>query len=185
MNRLYFCTVFRVMQVLNAVLPELFADWDVQSSHWEKDMSQLEALKPDIDVDYVLWMERQIELIRERQFAQLDLDNLLGELEYIVASHRRELRSRLRLIVAHLLKCEYQPGLKTKSWLLTLFSQRDKIEDLLENSPSLAREVLAFAERDYARSRRAAIKETGLPAATFPPELPYTESQLLDQDFIP
>lgn len=133
-------------------------------------MSQLQALKPDIDVDYVLWMERQIELIRERQFAQLDLDNLLGELEYIVA---------------HLLKCEYQPGLKTKSWLPTLFAQRDKIEDLLEYSPSLAREVFAFSERDYARSRRAAIKETGLPASAFPPELPYTESQLLDQDFIP
>ncbi|MES2323462.1 MAG: DUF29 domain-containing protein [Pseudomonadota bacterium] len=148
-------------------------------------MNQLEEIKPDIDIDYVLWMERQIALIRGRQFAQLDLANLLDELEYIVASHRRELRSRLRLIVVHLLKCECQPGLKTKSWLRTLFTQRDKIEDLLENSPSLAREVYAFAVRDFARSRRAEIKETGLPASMFPRELPYSESQLLDVDFIP
>jgi len=148
-------------------------------------MSYFAYAGPEIEDDYVLWVERQIELIREKQFAQVDLENLLGELESIVLKDKRQLRSRIRVIVAHLLKCEYQPRFKTKSWLDTLSEQREKIEDLLEESPSLSRLVTPYAQSAYPRAVAKAARETRLPKSTFPTELPYTVSQVLDQDFIP
>ena len=44
---------------------------------------------PDIEADYVLWLERQIEIIRERNFAQLDIENLLDELGFSASVLRK------------------------------------------------------------------------------------------------
>ena len=148
-------------------------------------MNDFATVTPDIDTDYVVWLERQVALLRERQFALLDLDNLPGELEYVVRKERNALRSRLIVAIAHLLKCEYQPGLKSRSWRLTLYAQRAKIEEILENSPSLACQVYPYARSDYAKAVRQAVFETGLPKSIFPPELPYSVAQLLDFDLIP
>ncbi|MES2898271.1 MAG: DUF29 domain-containing protein [Pseudomonadota bacterium] len=148
-------------------------------------MSEFATVTPDIDVDYVVWMERQIDLIRERQFSLLDVENLVGELRYIVSKERRAPKSRLIVLIAHLLKCQFQPMLKTRSWRRTLFMQRSKIEDILENSPSMAREVMSHARSEYGKALRLARYETNLDVSTFPPDLPYTEAQLLDFDFVP
>jgi len=140
---------------------------------------------PDIDDDFVLWLERQIELIRERQFAHLDIDNLVEELDVIVSSRRKALRTRLAVLTSHLLKCEYQPALKSNSWIRTICTQRNAIDRLIEQSPSLAPQILSAARHEYDRALRQAAKETSLPKSAFPGELPYTEQQLLDFDFIP
>jgi len=70
-------------------------------------MTHLSLSSPEIDTDYVLWLERQIEIIRERNFVLLDIENLLDELEYSVNKRKRALRSRLRVLMLHLLKCEF------------------------------------------------------------------------------
>ena len=61
---------------------------------------------PSIDDDFLCWLDSQLTLIRERQFAQLDLSNLLDELEFIVNSQRNALGARVAVLMAHLLKCE-------------------------------------------------------------------------------
>ncbi len=148
-------------------------------------MNEITFSAPGIEEDYVLWLGHQIELIRERQFVQLDIENLLDELESLVKKRKKELRSRLRFLIWHLLKWEYQPNLRSKSWISTIATQREAIEDELDESPSLKPMLLSFAETEYRRSVRRAILETGLPKATFPVELPYTEKQLLDFDYLP
>lgn len=185
MNRLYFCTVFRVMQELNAVCLNYLQIRLSHTTNREETMTQAALSCPDIDDDYVLWMERQIDLIRERQFVQLDIDNLLGELAYFVAKQKRGLRSRLRVLMLHLLKCEYQPALRSNSWISTICTQRRKVEDLLEDSPSLKSLVEPDSQAEYKRAVRQAVIETGLARTVFPDALPYTEQQLFDFDFIP
>ncbi|MES2018894.1 MAG: DUF29 domain-containing protein [Pseudomonadota bacterium] len=148
-------------------------------------MTHVALSAPDIDDDYVVWMERQIELIRERQFAQLDIESLLDELEYFVKKHKRSLRSRLSVLMLHLLKCEYQPVLRSNSWITTICNQRRKIEDLFEESPSLKSLVDASIDSEYKRAVRQAVLETGLPPTSFPTAPPYTKEQLFDFDFIP
>jgi len=70
-------------------------------------MTHLSLSSPEVDTDYVLWLERQIEIIRERNFVLLDIENLLDELEYSVSKRKRALRSRLRVLMLHLLECEF------------------------------------------------------------------------------
>ncbi len=140
---------------------------------------------PEFDADYVLWVERQIEIIRERSFSLLDVDNLAEELEYLLNKRKRGLRSSLRQLMLHLLKCEYQPALRSNSWIRSICNQRRRIEDLLEESPSLKSFLPTYIEAEYCRAVQQAVLETGLAKTAFPPTLPYSEQQLLDFDFIP
>ena len=140
---------------------------------------------PAFEDDFVVWTEYQLALLRARRFEQLDLENLIGELEAMVSQHRSELRSRLRIIIVDLLKCQFQPDRKARSWLSTLTEQRARVADLLEESPSLVRLVDETANSVYPRAVRGALVETRLPGSVFPAVLPYTANQLLDDGFVP
>lgn len=147
-------------------------------------MERANALWVPPEIDFVLWLESQITLLRENRLPLLDARNLLSELEEMVIEHRHELASRLRVITMHLLKWEFQPSKRSSKWRKTLEVQRMKIEARLEESPSLGNQVDALAQREYRRAVRLAVLDTGLPANVFPAELPYTRDQLLDPDFV-
>jgi hypothetical protein len=140
---------------------------------------------PDEPPDLVQWYERQIALLRERRFDELDLANLIEELEGIVKCQRRELGSRLTVLLMHLLKCQYQHQRISGSWLGTLSEQRSEIGLLLEESPSFAPGLMAVADKVYPAAARRAADETRLAQSTFPTANPYTREQLLDFDFVP
>ena len=140
---------------------------------------------PGYEEDLVAWMENQIGLLRAHKFEQLDLENLLEELEGMVRHERRGLSSRVELVLLHLLKHQYQPSRRSRSWLLTLNEQRNQIEDRIEDSPSLRRELKGYMDSRYPRVAKRASLQTRLPLSTFPAACPYTVDQLLDQDFLP
>ena len=137
------------------------------------------------DDDFVCWLEQQLALLRARKFDELDLENVIEEFEAMGRSERRELSSRLQVLLMHLLKCQYQPGRKTRSWLGTIIEQRAAILDHLEQSPSLRQQVGPFAGKAYNTAVELAANQTGLPMSSFPAENPYTPQQLLDPDFVP
>jgi hypothetical protein len=139
----------------------------------------------DYQNDFLLWIEKQVELLRAKKFEQLDLDNIIEEMDSMGKSLRRELGSRLKVLLIHLLKCQFQPEKKSSGWLGGIEEQRSEILDLLEQNPSLRREVSNGAQHAYASAVRRSSIETGLPASTFPVENPYSSEQLLDLDFIP
>jgi hypothetical protein len=140
---------------------------------------------PHYEQDFDLWLRAQARLLRERKFELLDVDNLVEEVESMGGSLHRELKSRLSVILLHLLKLQFQPGHRSNNWLGTLAEQHSEIELLLEQSPSLARHVAEYAQRGYRHAVRKAALETGLAAASFPTTNPYSEAQLLDPDFYP
>ncbi|MDM5178376.1 DUF29 domain-containing protein [Massilia sp. DJPM01] len=148
-------------------------------------MGRREVPRVSYEEDFVLWLEPQVSLLRARQFGQLDIDNLVEELEGMTGRDRRELSSRLKVVAIHLLECQYQPKRKSSSWLNTLAHQRDEIAQLLQDSPSLVRDIPALARRRYRQAVLAAARETRLPPKAFPTELPYSAAQLLDDDFVP
>ena len=89
------------MQELNAVCLNYLQIGVSNGVNSEANMSYLALSSPDIDEDYVLWLEHQVELIRERQFTQLDIDNFVDELEFILNSRRKALRTRLAVLTSH------------------------------------------------------------------------------------
>jgi hypothetical protein len=148
-------------------------------------ITNLKTLKSLYDIDFVCWAEQMGQLIRDRNYDQVDWENVIEEIESLGKSDQRELKSRLEVLLMHILKWQYQPSMRTGSWTGTINEQRDRIEDLLIESPSLKSLVLEYLPDSYRRARRNAISETGLQASSFPVECPYTISQILDTDFLP
>jgi hypothetical protein len=142
---------------------------------------------PDYEADFCAWAERQAALVRSGRFAELDVENVAEELEAMSRSQKLALRSRLVVLMAHLLKYEFQPLARTGSWRGTIVEQRQQIRDLLEDSPSLLQHlVLAFNDsRRYADAVRLAAAESGLLRSAFPASRPYTFERALDDEFWP
>lgn len=137
------------------------------------------------DQDFLKWTEQQAECLQKGCWAELDIENLVDELESLGRSEQRELGSYLQVLVMHLLKYQYQPEQRTRSWDTTLSNCRDKIQDCLEDAPSLQRflQTLEWVEKYYRRARRDAAKETQKSLERFPTECPYTIAQILDPNF--
>jgi hypothetical protein len=95
------------------------------------------------DSDFVLWTEEQAALLRNAKDSNLplDWDNLAEEIESLGRSQRTELKSQIRRILRHLFKLVASPAAEPGGWHATIRDARVEIEDVLEDSPSLAREV--------------------------------------------
>lgn len=103
------------------------------------------------------------------------------------ASERKELISRLEVLLAHLLKWQFQPRRRSRSWELTIQEQRSRLSDLLDENPSLGNpeHLLASLAKSYKYAVIAAQRETRMARDTFPIECPYTLENILDNGFYP
>ena len=137
------------------------------------------------DEDFYTWTIEQARLLRSGDFAELDVENVAEELESMGRSDKREIESRLVVLLTHLLKWQVQIRLRSPSWAGTIREQRDRVQDLLSESPSLRRLTRSIRPKLYARARRVAADETGLDEATFPANCPFTPQQILSEDFLP
>jgi hypothetical protein len=135
--------------------------------------------------DFFTWTQEQARLLRERRFHDLDLDNLIDEVESVGGSEKREIRNRLVVLIAHLLKWKFQPGGRGSSWSGTIVEQRQQILDVLSTSPSLASYQRNQVARMYLSARLLAAKETGIAYGIFPNECPFSENEVLDLEFYP
>ncbi len=91
--------------------------------------------------DYYGWLRENVRLIREKKFSEIDADNLIEELESMGKSEKRELSSRLTVLLLNLIKWQYQAVKRSTSWRNTIAVQRIDIRELLDDSPSLETEV--------------------------------------------
>jgi hypothetical protein len=137
------------------------------------------------DDDWVRWIDAQIRLLSEKRFSEVDIENLIEELDNMKNKELRALKNRLRVLMMHLLKCEFQKSYPQNTWHATLIEQRERIKAMLEDSPSLRRKLDEFVKKNYPYARKMAALETMLPLSSFPIENPYSVKQILDHDFIP
>jgi hypothetical protein len=139
------------------------------------------------DSDFFTWTQEQAALLRDGKLDALDLANLAEEIESLGKSDRRALGSHVRGLVMHLLKWHAQPsGRQTgQSWRTSINNHRREIQAIVDDSPSLRRQIVVLLAREYPRSRRDASDETGLPLAAFPETCPWTVEQILDEAFWP
>jgi hypothetical protein len=100
-------------------------------------------------------------------------------------SEKRELVNRLAVLLAHLLKWQFQPGLRGKSWRLTIRGQRDEIVEHLDDNPSLRSSLDESIARAYKKALLEVQKETNLEADDLPASCPYKAAEILNAEFLP
>ncbi len=137
------------------------------------------------ETDFYAWTQRQAALLRTEEFSEVDWNNLIEEIETLGRSERKEIKSRLVVLIMHLLKWQYQPELQSRSWAATIAVQRDDLAALLADNPSLQAQLAEFVGSVYPRAVKRAVQETGLSATSFPARCPYEATQIMDDDFWP
>lgn len=135
------------------------------------------------DDDFAAWADHQARLIRAGDFAALDLEHLAEEIEGLGVSERKELRSRLIVLLQHLIKWQYQSAFRSPSWSRTIRTQRENVEEVLEENPSLRRTLPDVLPRAYRNGCVEALKETGIDS--MPETCPWTIEQVMSPDFLP
>ncbi|MBD2327512.1 DUF29 domain-containing protein [Alkalinema sp. FACHB-956] len=144
-----------------------------------------ETQQPLYNRDFYAWTQEMVNALRSGNWAELDIENLVEELESLGRRERQELGNWLAVLLGHLLKWQYQPANRSNSWRATLREQRRRIGKLLKENPSLQPYVLEAMAEAYEIGRDLAIQETNLPDATFPEIGPYELTQVIDLDFLP
>ena len=140
------------------------------------------------ETDVVAWASEQAALLRAGRFSALDIEHIADEVEDVGKSERRELASRMVVLLAHLLRWQVQPerrGSNGKSWLTTIKVQRRAIALHLEDVPSLKATLRDQRWREivWGDAITKAADETGL--QSFPETCPWPMDRVLDPDFLP
>lgn len=135
--------------------------------------------------DFCLWLETTANLLKKGQFSQLDIENLVEEIESMSRSEKNALKSNLIIVFLHLLKWQYQPDKRSRSWKSSIFEHRRRLHESLKNSPSLKPFFESCFCECYQYGRKKASIETDLSLTAFPSESPFTMDEILDEDFLP
>lgn len=135
--------------------------------------------------DFYAWTQEQAKLLRSGKFSEIDVENVAEELESMGRSDKREIESRLEVLLMHLLKWQVQVRQRSPGWSGTVREQRRRITKLLRESPSLRPAIPQLIPETYAEARDKASGETGLPESIFPEQCPFTPDQIMAEDFLP
>lgn len=137
------------------------------------------------ETDFYAWTQEQASLLRNQQWSQIDIQNLIEEIESLGKQQRQELRNRLSVLIGHLLKWEHQPQYRSRSWLATLHVRRRDVSRLLKENPSLKPSLDDVLQEAYENAKDLAMGETDLPGQTFLVDCPYNVTEIFDDRFYP
>jgi hypothetical protein len=142
-------------------------------------------MHPKYEEDFYGWSMATAALLKERKLTELDFENLIEEIESMGRSEKHQLANRLGVLMAHLLKWQYLPKLRGRSWQGTISGQRIEVQELIKDNPSLSTKVPESMKRGYKRALTIIEKETPLNLTLLPQECPYTIEQCLDDAYYP
>jgi hypothetical protein len=133
--------------------------------------------------DFYTWTQEQGARLRSGDVSRLDLENLAEEIESLGRSQYDSLVSLWRVVLLHMLKFDYQPERRSRSWTVSIRTHRNRAADVLEDNPGLKSRLAQAFKRAYRDAREEAAVETGLPLRIFPKDCPYTREELLTRPF--
>jgi ribosomal protein L29 len=137
------------------------------------------------DQDFFAWANEQAALLRAGRLSEADIENIAEEIDTMGRSEKRELVSRLKVLLTHLLKWRFQPTLRGTSWRLTIEEQRREVADHMADNPSLKDRLPEAMASAFAGAILVAARETGFDRATFAPAGTWSFEQIMTDDFYP
>jgi len=137
------------------------------------------------DNDFYAWANEQAALLRAGRLDQADIEHIAQEIESMGRTEKRELVSRLRVLLLHLLKWKFQPAGRGSSWEATVRVQRLDLAEHMKDNPSLKAIVSEAIATAYEGAVIEAAVETKLSESVFPSICPWAFDQLMDARFWP
>ncbi len=131
--------------------------------------------------DFFKWTRDQVSLLKNQEFAKLDISNLIEEIESLGNSERNAIESYLIVLFVHMLKSQCQPAMNCKSWENSIENAKFRIKRLVQKNPSLKKCVADYIADAYFSARLQASSETGLDKKAFPDECPWNLSDLFSR----
>jgi hypothetical protein len=135
------------------------------------------------ETDFYAWTQTQVELMKHGNLNALDIANLMEEIQSLGKQQKQELRNRLGVLIGHLLKWQYQPNFRSKSWRVTIRGQRRRIKEHILENPSLKSYLHQAIAEAFPDGIDLVLKETPLEEKDLPSECPYTVEQIFDPLF--
>src|SRR5580692_391068 len=127
-----------------------------------------EQAQPLYEADLHLWAAQQATLLREGRLSELDVVHIAEELDDVGSEIYQRLESALTILLAHMLKWDFQPDRRSRSWEATIREHRRRVEKLLKQNPSLKSKLTEALSESYQNGRDRASGETDLPFGRFP-----------------
>ncbi len=138
---------------------------------------------PTYEGDLAAWAHHQAMLLRSGQLHRLDRARIAGELDDVGSEQFDRWESALRLIMMHMLKWDYQPGRRSRSWVISITTHRRHATRQIKKNPSFqSRQAEAVGEA-YEDARSEAAIETDLPLKAFPVDCPYSWDEIMTRPF--
>ncbi len=140
-------------------------------------------LKNNIDTEYDSWLLEQAQLLRQRDFEHLDIDNLVKELEALVRGEKSSVEQFAYLIMLHLLLIEYwheQSEWNRNHWEAEITGFRLQLNNKL--TTNLRNHLSARLDFLYSKAYQAAVKKTksSIKGDRFPQERKYSLEDILN-----
>jgi len=137
------------------------------------------------DKDFYGWTQEQAALLRAGRLTDLDIENLIEEVETMGRSEKRELESRLTVLLLHLLKWKYQEVRRGRSWELSIDEQRIQFIKTLKENPGLKPALEEIIKDAYYLATIQASRETKISKNVFPEHCPWSLAQITDDSYYP
>jgi hypothetical protein len=148
-------------------------------------MSVTIDLKTLYEIDDLLWLEETVKILKAKQFAALDLENLIEELEDLGSEKRHQVESLLEQVIRHLLLLQcwtaernYNEGNRRSEIAVFRNQLKRKLTTNLRNH-------LASQLDKFYQDALEAVQEKTLGSVTFPSQCPYTLEQILTSKWLP
>lgn len=142
-------------------------------------------LKKLYEEDEHLWLFENAKLLREGRLDMADIEHIAETLEDMGKRDFKEVLSRMRVLIMHLLKWIFQSERRSKSWKDTILEQRNQLSDEFQFSRNLEKFAKENFEEVYRKARKQAASETELPLSSFPEEPPFTFEEAVNEDYLP
>jgi hypothetical protein len=139
------------------------------------------------ELDTAAWAVEQARLIRAHRFDLLDIEHIAEEIEDLSKSERRELMSRLVVLLSHLLKWKYQPDFRGNSWKHTIRTQRRDLNDHINENPSLRPSLTdpQWFEHAWDKALDQVSRETGMEISLLPSICPWSIGEITNAEWLP
>ncbi|MBE9054936.1 DUF29 domain-containing protein [Sphaerospermopsis sp. LEGE 08334] len=138
--------------------------------------------------DFYLWIQTTVKLLSEGKLEELDIENLIEEIDSMGRREKKELKTRLIVLIEHLLKLQYwtkEKNYNARGWRNTVVEQRRQIAYSLADSPSLKSILNDVFLECYQDARNDTLRKYQLPSELFPEDSPFSLLEVLDADFLP